>query len=160
MRCHRPEKEFFFKAFQIRGLIMPVIEQALSVLVDFMTEMCDWENKFLEEKMMLVDEGKSTSDCNTKYTNRLRKIFELYTIGDSKTLARLSLPGASSPVMYDPTRDYIHEAEAKGKKVFIKVDQVDGFKSSFRFTLVDDGKVCKIIKKDTLRNGGWEKSSL
>ncbi|WP_342625080.1 NTF2 fold immunity protein [Pseudomonas alkylphenolica] len=135
-------------------------KKVLEVVEAFMKEMCDWESKFFEEKMKLVDEGKGTSDCNKKYKDLLGSIFLRYSIRDGRTWARLELLGSSSPAMYDPLRDQVSEPEIIAGKAYVEVQQVEGFESKFRFGLVCVDGEWKIKRKDTFRNGKWEKSSL
>lgn len=139
---------------------MSEVSKPLEALKCFMDEMCKWEKDFLDEKMMLIDQGKATLPCNDKYKKLLEYIFSKFSVGDSKTLARMELPGASSPVMYDPKRDNIYKPEVVKGKVRIVVQQAEGFESKFLFTMVCVGDEWKIERKDTFRNGKWEKSSL
>jgi hypothetical protein len=136
------------------------LEGASKVLEGFMGEMREWETNFLADKIRLVGEGLSTSDCNKRYTDKLSEIYDKYVEGDSITKARLELPGASSPAMYDPLRDNMLSAKVARGKAVIEVNQVGGLESSFRFTLVNYEGRWKIARKDTFRGGKWERSHL
>ncbi|MEQ4341148.1 NTF2 fold immunity protein [Pseudomonas syringae] len=132
----------------------------LDVLIQFLGDMNEWESSFFREKFSLIEKGTDTKSCSEYYKKRLEEILQKHSIKSPKSWARLEGLACGEPTMYDPIRDQVEmDKESEHSASFI-VEQSIGLEASFKFTLVNSQSGWMIRKKETLRSGKWQESTL
>ncbi|MGN2434470.1 NTF2 fold immunity protein [Pseudomonas syringae] len=134
--------------------------KALDVLIQFLGDMNEWESSFFREKLSLIEKGIDASSCSERYKNILEEILQKYSIKSSKCWARLEGLACGEPTMYDPIRDKVETDKESEQSASFIVEQSTGLEASFKFTMTNSQSGWMIRKKETLRRGKWQESTL
>lgn len=132
---------------------------ALAFLKSFMTEMKEWESNFCDAQDEADEGGADLEEVKSNYKRQLFDLLTKYSLAEGLNRERLVDLGATIPTTYDPNRDSI-SADGQSGLVFL-VKQTVGFKSTFRFLLLEQQEGWVIKRKDRLDlHGDWVASSL
>ncbi|MEE5137587.1 NTF2 fold immunity protein [Pseudomonas alliivorans] len=132
---------------------------ALKCLLSFMKSMKSWEIEFCTAQDEADEKDLDLTPIRNDYALRLKEILDMYSLDCGLNRERLVDLGSTIPVTYDPDRDEV-DAESESLAVFI-VKQATGFKSQFRFSMINKDQSWLIQKKERLGGSGkWLASSL
>lgn len=137
------------------------VQQAVSVLKNFITDMNKWEG-YCEPLCELIENGEDYEPLKDKMRSELNTIFNQYcTIKERKYGRQVSLD-CGYPPEYSPDEEILKTEQLSENKLLIYTQQHTEFKSQFRYSLIYTHKQWRIDKKEIFNKSDnkWEKFSL
>ncbi len=127
-------------------------------LISFMTEMNEWETEFCGAQDLADEEDLDITPIKEDYKKKLEVILDKYSVNHGLNRDRVIDLGATVPATYQPTNDHI---EADPTDTMFMVQQSNGFRSKFRFFMVEHGGTWFIDRKERAEGKDkWVRSSL
>jgi hypothetical protein len=127
-------------------------------LISFMAEMNKWETEFCGAQDAADEEDLDITPIKEDYKKKLQAILDKYSLNHGLNRDRLIDLGATVPATYQPTSDHI---EADPVDTIFMVQQSNGFRSKFRFFMVERGGTWFIDRKERAEGKDkWVRSSL
>lgn len=127
-------------------------------LLGFMKEMNRWESEFCAAQDAADEDDLDVTPIKKEYKKKLEAILDRYSLKKGLNRDRLTDLGATLPATYQPANDLI-ECDATG--TIIMVQQSNGFRSKFRFFMIECDGSWFIDRKERAEGGDqWVKSSL
>ncbi len=127
-------------------------------LICFMVEMNEWETEFCAAQDEADEEDLDMSPVKEYYKKKLEVILDRYSLKNGLNRHRLIDLGATVPATYQPTHDHI---ESDPAETIFMVQQSSGFRSKFRFVMVERGGTWFVDRKERAEGTDkWVRSSL
>ncbi|MBD8596566.1 NTF2 fold immunity protein [Pseudomonas sp. CFBP 8772] len=127
-------------------------------LICFMAEMNEWETEFCAAQDAADEEDLDIIPIKEDYKKKLEAILDEYSLSHGSNRDRLIDLGATVPATYQPTDDHI---EADPTDAIFMVQQSNGFRSKFRFFMVERDGTWFIDRKERAEGKDkWVRSSL
>jgi hypothetical protein len=127
-------------------------------LISFMAEMNEWETEFCAAQDEADEADLDITPIKEGYKKKLEAILDKYSLNQGLNRDRLIDLGATVPATYQPTHDHI---ESDPADTIFMVQQSNGFRSKFRFFMVERGRTWFVDRKERAEGTDkWVRSSL
>ncbi|MGE7989474.1 NTF2 fold immunity protein [Pseudomonas sp. NPDC089554] len=127
-------------------------------LLGFMAAMYEWESSGYEKSLEAFSEDASEIDLEKSMRADLLVIFKKYVVDEGRNYDRVENIVCGRWPEYDLAHDEIDVCIGGGSTASVIIRKKTGLRASFKLTLVMEGGVCKVGRRDLQSDKKWQRT--